>query len=99
MVRVRQFESHRDCPRLLIDVRVDERQLAVKLFVGKRPRHRGHVTCVRCVVCIHGSFMVNRQERQIVLVDLGLNPDGRQVGHVVQRRPFLDVLPLAHVLL
>ena len=40
----------------------------------------------------------NGQERKIVFVDLGLNPDGRQIGHVVERRAFLDVLSFADVL-
>ena len=39
------------------------------------------------------------QQRQIVLVNLRLNPDGRKIGHVVERRPFLHVLPFRDVLL
>jgi len=38
------------------------------------------------------------EKRQILLVDLSLDPHGREVGHVVQKRAFLDVFAFDLVL-
>ena len=43
-------------------------------------------------------LVTSRQQRQILFVNLSLNPDGREISHVVQRRAFLNVLPFFDVL-
>ena len=79
-------------------VRIDECQHPVKrLRRGTPAWSRVTATGIACGAAVTVDFQ--RQKSQVVLVNLCLNPDGRQVRDIVQRSPFLDVLPFADIFL
>ena len=89
-------KRHRNRASILIDVRIDERQRAMKRLVGKGPR-RGDDRQSLGLVHLLVRVLIGRQEFEIVFIDLRLNPNARQIRDLIQRRAFLNVLSLADI--
>src|SRR6476659_3282339 len=96
MVRGVYFETHGDGARRLVNVRIDKGQLAMERLV-RECACRGSCRDI-AVGDLALMGLANRQELEIVLIDLRLNPDRAEIRHLVERRSFLDVLTLLNVL-